>query len=71
MAKKPEQIDKITIIRGVVFDKEVRAVGDVIDLTDDTRHAAAVLIRSGKAVAGAVKLGAPASDRAVKDLDKK
>lgn len=73
MAKDDKKLDKITITRGVVFDKEPRLVGDVIDVTDDSRHAAEVLIRNGKAVEGAVKMSSSPANKQVGagDLDKK
>ncbi len=65
-------LDKITITRGVVFDKEPRNEGDVCAVTDGNRHAAEVLIAAGKAVAGEVKKTA-AANKAVTaaDIEKK
>lgn len=67
-----DKLSKITITRGVVFDKAPRNEGDVIDVGDDTRIAAEVLIRSGKAVAGEVKKAASANKAVgTADVDKR
>ena len=66
-----EKLTKITIIRGVVFDREARNEGEVVDVNDDNRAGAESLIRSGKAVVGEVKKASASTDKAVVGLDKK
>jgi ACT domain-containing protein len=72
MADKDE-LKKITITRGVVFDKEIYEAGAIIDVTDGNRAAARNLILSGKAVEGDVKktVGSPNKQVGSTDLDKK
>jgi len=64
-----KKLDKITITRGVVFDREPRNVGDVCAVTDSNRHAAEVLVATGKAVAGEVKKSGAAANKAVTAAD--
>jgi chromosome condensin MukBEF MukE localization factor len=70
---KEDNLKKITITRGVVFDKEICEAGAVVAVTDDNRVAAHNLIRSGKAVEGVVKKveASPNKQVGAADLDKK
>lgn len=67
-----EKLEKITMLRGTIFDGAHVEAGMVVSVTDENRKDANYLVSRGRALPGAVKPEAKAStNKAISDLDTK